>query len=175
MDPPFCVFSPQHEFPMHIIDIPPIDAKRLVPLLQELHALHVTHQPARHPAAPSDTALVEWLNRWLTEPGLHALAAESPQGDLLGYLIYQIEERVGSPLRAAETRAVLHHIAVAKPWQRMGIGKALITESKARVLAQDVTIITTSYATFNTASAALMRAMGLLPVNTTAEWRADAP
>ncbi|NRB17327.1 MAG: GNAT family N-acetyltransferase [Rhodobacteraceae bacterium] len=157
---------------MKIIDIPAADARRLVPLLQELHALHVTHQPARHSPEPQQKELEVWLQQWLASEGLYALGAESPQGALLGYLIYQIEHREALPVRAAETRAMLHHIAVQKPWQRMGVGKALMAKMKAEVTAKNITVIATSYAPFNAASAALMGCMGLQPVLTVAEWRA---
>ena len=157
---------------MKIIDIPASDAARLVPLLQDLHALHVAHQPDRHKADPCDKDLVAWLGKWLAAEGLYALGAESPQETLLGYLIFQIEHREALPIRAAETRAMLHHIAVQEAWRRMGVGKALITEMKAKVRAQGIEIITATYAPFNAASAALMAGMGLAPVLTVAEWRA---
>ena len=156
---------------MKIIDIPASKAARLVPLLQDLHALHVTHQPDRHTANPCANALEEWLSDWLASEGMYALGAESPQGALLGYLIYQIEYRAALPVRAAETRAQLHHIAVQEAWQRMGVGKALMAEMKAQVSAKDISVIATTYAPFNEATAALMTGMGLKPVLTTAEWR----
>ncbi|KAE9627647.1 GNAT family N-acetyltransferase [Parasedimentitalea maritima] len=157
---------------MKIIDIPASDAARLVPLLQGLHELHVTHQPKRHLTNPCANELESWLGEWLAGEGMVALGAESPQGSLLGYLIYQIEHREALPVRDAETRAVLHHIAVQEAWQRMGMGKALMSEMKTRVSAQNVKVISTSYAPFNAASAALMSGMGLEPVLTVAEWRA---
>ncbi|APG47561.1 GNAT family N-acetyltransferase [Phaeobacter porticola] len=159
---------------MDLIDIPPTDAHRLVPLLQKLQALHVTHQPGRYAANPSDAALTNWLGDWLTDESLTARAAVSPTGAIMGYIIYGIEERPALPVRRAETRAMLHHIAVADSWQRMGVGTALIAEMKRAVNAQGINIIATTYAPFNTASAALMARMGLRPVMTTAEWRGES-
>ena len=156
---------------MRIIDIPASEAARLVPLLQDLHALHVTHQPARHTTTPDQQELEGWLHDWLATEGVFALGAESPQGALLGYLIYQIEHREALPVRAAETRATLHHIAVQDVWQRMGVGKALVEKMKAEICAKNVPVIVTTYGTFNEASAALMTSMGLQPVLTVAEWR----
>ncbi|MFV1440987.1 MULTISPECIES: GNAT family N-acetyltransferase [unclassified Phaeobacter] len=156
---------------MRLIDIAPKEAHRIVPLLQELHALHVTHQPDRYPADPDGAALARWLETWLSEPSLTARAAVSPQGRIMGYVIYGIEERPALPVRRAETRAMLHHVAVAKSWQRMGVATALITDMKRSVAAKGVPVIATTYAPFNTASAALMQRMGLLPVMVMAEWR----
>ncbi|MBE1283057.1 MAG: GNAT family N-acetyltransferase [Rhodobacteraceae bacterium] len=157
---------------MQIIDIPAPDAERLVPLLQDLHALHVEHQPGRHRPDPDSGDLARWLEDWLAQDGVHALAAESPQGALLGYVIYVLEDRSALPVRTPEKRAMLHHISVADAWQRMGVGKRLMEAMRTRALKDGATVIATNYAPFNTASAALMQSMGLEPVLTMAEWRA---
>lgn len=157
---------------MNIIEVPASDAGRLLPLLHDLHALHVHHQPRRHVAEPSSDALEVWLKDWLGKDTVTALAAESPQGALLGYALFEIEQRPALPVRAAETRGMLHHIAVAEAWRRMGVGKALVEAMKTRALAQGASVIAASYAPFNTASAALMQGMGMEPVITVAEWRA---
>ncbi|WP_259998189.1 hypothetical protein [Leisingera sp. M523] len=101
---------------MKIIEIPAVEADRLLPLLQDLHALHAAHQPERHTPAPDSTGLAAWLQEWLREETIFALAAESPQGALLGYLIYELQNRPALPIRAAETRAMLHHISVTEAW-----------------------------------------------------------
>ncbi|MGR3758676.1 GNAT family N-acetyltransferase [Roseobacteraceae bacterium NS-SX3] len=157
---------------MKITGIHAGEAHRLVPLLQELHALHVAHQPRRHLADPGTEELTAWLGGWLQQEGICALAAESPQGALMGYLIYGIEDRPALPIRAAETRVMLHHIAVQEAFRRMGVAKALMAEMKARAAARGIGVIAATYAPFNTASAALMAGMGLEPVLTMAEWRA---
>ena len=156
---------------MKITNIPANEAHRLLPLLHDVHALHVEHQPGRHVAEPSDADLTEWLQDWLTQDGIQALGAESPQGALLGYAIWGLEQRPALPVRAAETRAMLHHISIAPAWRRMGVGKLLVSAVKERALDQGATVIATTYAPFNTASGALMQSMGMEPVLTMAEWR----
>ncbi|AHD00327.1 GNAT family N-acetyltransferase [Leisingera methylohalidivorans] len=157
---------------MKVIEIPAAEAGRLLPLLQDLHALHATHQPERHIPQPGSADLTEWLQDWLKEETVFALAAESPQGALLGYLIYELQDRPALPIRAAETRAMLHHISVTEAWRRMGVGKALVEAMRTRALAAGATVIAATYAPFNTASAALLQGMGMDPVLTMAEWRA---
>ncbi|UWQ34119.1 GNAT family N-acetyltransferase [Leisingera sp. M527] len=157
---------------MKIIEIPAVEADRLLPLLQDLHALHAAHQPERHTPAPDSTGLAAWLQEWLREETIFALAAESPQGALLGYLIYELQNRPALPIRMAETRAMLHHISVTEAWRRMGVGKALVEAMRAQALAAGATVVAATYAPFNTASAALMQGMGMDPVLTMAEWRA---
>ena len=158
---------------MRISPLDPHEAPRLVPLLQDLHALHVAHQPARYPADPAPDALTLWLQEWLSQPQTFALVALSPQDAVMGYLIYEVEDRAALPVRAAERRAMVHHIAVAKPFRRIGVGKALMVEMKRRALADGATVIGVTYAPFNTASAGLMQSMGLQPVTTVAEWRLE--
>ncbi|MDC0659782.1 GNAT family N-acetyltransferase [Leisingera sp. SS27] len=157
---------------MEIIEIPAAEADRLLPLLQDLHALHAEHQPERHIPAPGGGDLAAWLQGWLQQDNVHALAAESPQGALLGYLIYELQNRPALPVRAAETRAMLHHISVIEAWRRMGVGKALVEAMRTQALANGATVIAATYAPFNGASAALMQGMEMEPVLTVAEWRA---
>ncbi|MCD9148910.1 GNAT family N-acetyltransferase [Pseudophaeobacter flagellatus] len=157
---------------MEILDLPPSEATRLIPLLQELHALHVEHQPARYPAAPSDAALGQWLQDWLQAEDITALIAESPQGALLGYVLFGIEHRPPLPIRLEETRVMVHHITTAKAFRRMGVGQALLTAVKQRAKALAIDSIATTYAPFNSASAGLFESQGLQPVLTMAEWRA---
>ncbi|WP_264210277.1 GNAT family N-acetyltransferase [Leisingera thetidis] len=157
---------------MKIIEIPASEAGRLLPLLQDLHALHAAHQPERHIPAPGSAELAGWLQDWLKEDSVCALAAESPQGALLGYLIYELQDRPALPVRAAEIRAMLHHISVTEAWRRMGVGKALVEAMRTRALAAGATVVAATYAPFNSASAALMKGMGMEPVLTVAEWRA---
>jgi GNAT superfamily N-acetyltransferase len=156
---------------MKITDIPASEAHRLLPLLHDVHALHVAQQPERYTAHPADADLATWLQDWLSQDNVFALGAESPQGALLGYAIWELEQRPALPVRAAETRAMLHHIAIAEAWRRMGVGKALISTLKERATEQDATVVATTYAPFNTASGALMQSMGMEPVLTMAELR----
>ncbi|WP_417713023.1 GNAT family N-acetyltransferase [Pseudophaeobacter arcticus] len=157
---------------MEILDLPPGEASRLIPLLQDLHALHVEHQPARYPAAPSDAALGQWLHEWLQQEDITALIAESPQGALLGYVLFGIEHRPPLPVRFEETRVMVHHIITAKDFRRMGVGQALLTAVRQRAEAQGIGTIATTYAPFNKASAGLFESQGLRTALTMAEWRA---
>lgn len=126
---------------MKIIDLDADQAARLVPLLQDLHALHVAHQPERHLPEPTNASLEHWLQDWLAQEGITALLAESPQGAPLGYLVYAVEDRPALPIRAAERRIMVHHISVAEPFRRMGVGQALVSEVKRRAQERGIGII----------------------------------
>lgn len=148
---------------MQIEELAPRDAPRLIPLLQDLHSLHATRQPERYPADPDEQQLTSWLETWLGEETVTALAAQSPQGALLGYVIFGLEQRPALPLRKGSRRVMVHHIAVASAFRRMGVGSALLAEVKTRATAMEADSIATSYAPFNTASQALFRGIGLEP------------
>ena len=158
---------------MKIEPIGPERATLLVPLLQDLHALHVEHQPERHTPDPEDADLCAWLQEWLEKPEIYALAAISPQDAVMVYLIYGMEDRPALPVRPAERRATVHHIAVTPALRQIGVGKALMTRMKQDALEKGADVIGVTYAPFNAASAALMRHFGLEPVLTMAEWRKD--
>ncbi|MEX0316785.1 MAG: GNAT family N-acetyltransferase [Ruegeria sp.] len=155
---------------MSIIEIPAAEAHRLIPLLRQVHDLHVLHQPRRFSPFPADSEIAPWLADWLAQPDIHALGYETV-GKLAGYAIYEIERRPASPLRPAETRAMLHHVSVDAEHRRQGIGTALIAAIRDRLDPDDIPVIATTYASFNLASAALMAASGFEPAVIFAEWR----
>ena len=154
---------------MHLRPLPAHEADVLVPLLQELQALHVSHQPDRYPATPCPTALAAWLSDWLAEDSVQALVAESPAGAIMGYVIWELQARGASPLSHGGTKAMVLHVMVAAPFRRLGVGKALLKAVRDQAQAQGAVRIGAAYAPFNTASAALMASMGLAPVSIQAE------
>ena len=146
------------------------ESHRLLPLLHQVHALHVDHQPERYPPLQNNAETLDWLSGWLKGENMHCLVAEEG-GSLSGYAIYEIEHRPAMPLRHAETRGMLHHIAVDHTHRRQGIGRALVQAVRARLNADGITILATTYASFNKASAQLIADAGLAPKMIYAEWR----
>jgi len=155
---------------MTIISVPPTQAARLMPLFHQVHNLHVAQQPERYAPLPPDPETITWLSDWLSSDTAHALGHET-DGVLTGYLIYEIETRPDTPMRRAETRAMLHVISVDAAHRGQGIGSALIQAMRAELAPEAVPTIATTYATFNTASAALMARAGFEPKLIVAEWR----
>lgn len=146
------------------------DVHRILPLLHQVHDLHLVHQPERYAPLPSDRELIAFLHGWLDQPDLFGLSYEV-DGTILGYAIYEIERRIASPFRRAETRAMLHHISVDKGHRRSGIGTMLIAEIRAHLQREGGQVLAASYGIFNTASARLLARAGLQPVMVFAEWR----
>lgn len=156
---------------MTIIDIPTDQAARLLPLLHQVHALHVRHQPARYAELPTDAILLPWLSQWLQGPDVFCIGVTAPDDDLMGYAIYEIELRPAIPLRAAETRAMLHQISVDAQCRKQGVGSRLLTALKTRMPDHGATVLGTTYATFNDASERLMARASLTPALIYAEHR----
>ena len=141
----------------------------ILPLLEQVHAIHAEARPEHYPANPDRDDLVVFLRDWLSDGGATALVAFSSDGSPLGYLIYEIETRAPSLLRHGQRRGMLHQIAVDRAQRRAGIGLALIEEMKARLREQGVARLVATYGSFNDASAGLMRKEGLEPYNIIAE------
>ncbi len=145
------------------------EAACILPLLEQVHAIHVEARPDYFPADPDRDELLAFLRDWLSADETTALVAFGPDGSALGYLLFAIETRAPSLLSHAQRRGMLHHISVDQAWRRSGIGLALIDDMKARLRARGIARLVTIYAAFNSPSAALMRKAGLEPFNVIAE------
>ena len=150
---------------MQISKLLPARASAIVPLLRQLHSFHLAQESELLQPEPTDDELTNFLMQWLRREGVTALIA-GPVTTPHAYLIFEIENRSGSILTKPECRAMLHHICVDARHRREGLGSALITEMKVLAKAQKVDRIGTTYAQFNTASAALMASNGLTPRRT---------
>ncbi len=155
---------------MPVTQLCPSQAGCLLPMLHQVHDLHLEHQPERYALLPADPQMCRHLEEWLSQPNIFSLVYED-EGALLGYAIYEIEQREATPFRRAEVRAMLHQICVDQDHRGRGIGTALIAEVRAHLVRKDGQVLAASYATFNTASARLMANAGLRPVMTFVEWR----
>ncbi len=152
--------------------LPAHDAPRLVPLLRQVHDLHVAHQPANYTPTPPDKDLAGFLREWLAQPDVTALIA-GDRDDPQGYLIWQVQDRPASLLKPAIRFAMLEHICVDVHHRGNGIATALVATMRSQCRAQGLGTIRTSYASFNTASARLMQRAGLEPVTVLAEGPVD--
>lgn len=158
---------------MQLHPLPAAEAATLVPLLQELHALHAAQQPNRYPADPCPDALSVWLADWLAQDGIHALVAQSPTGAIMGYVIWELQARSATPLSRGGAKAMVHHVIVGEPFRRLGVGKALLRAMRDQGRDLGAVRIGASFAPFNTASAGLMTSMGMAPASIYAEGYLD--
>ena len=149
--------------------IPADEAACILPLLQQVQAIHVEAHPDHYRANPDPDEVLAFLRDWLASDDTEALGAFASDGSALGYLIFEIETRKPWVLKHGQRWGMLHQIAVDQAWRRAGIGAALIDEMKARLRARSVSRIRTVYAAFNAPSAALMRKAGIEPLNIIAE------
>ncbi len=153
---------------MQIFETTPPNAKHLVPLLYQVHSLHVAHDPANYAPFKDESDVIHFLEDWLGQKTVTGLVTGSVQKPS-GYLIFERETRPKTLFRPEQTRGVLHHICVDADHRRQGIGAALIANMKARLLAEGIERVQVIYGAFNTASAALMQQAGFSPTHISAE------
>ncbi|WP_171209910.1 MULTISPECIES: hypothetical protein [unclassified Ruegeria] len=85
---------------MPVRQLLPAQAHRLLPLLHQVHDLHLAHQPARYAKLPGDRQMAPHMQTWPSMPDVYALGYLQA-GDLLGYVVYEIEHRPATPFRTA--------------------------------------------------------------------------
>jgi aminoglycoside 3-N-acetyltransferase I len=93
--------------------IRPIDAGEatcILPLLEQVHALHVEARPDHFPADPDRDELLAFQHDWLSGDAITALVAFDADGSALGYLVCETEPRAPSLLSLGERRGMLHHV-----------------------------------------------------------------
>lgn len=106
----------------------------------------------------------------LARDGVYAFGAIL--GDALaGYAVFEIEDKPETVLKHPCTRALLQHICVDAAHRRQGVAKALFEAAKAHMTPMGIRDYGTTYASFNTASAALMASLGFHPTLIYAEHR----
>lgn len=156
---------------MTVRPLPPDQIDQILPLLSQVHDLHVMQRPDYYRPIEDPEAVLTWLQRWVSAGDITTLVC-GPAAALTGYLIYAIERHDASVLKPATHRAVLEHICVDANHRRAGLGRALVATMRQRVRAEGIDHIATTYATFNKASAALMAREGFVPTYIRAEMSA---
>lgn len=147
-----------------IAELAPADARRIVPLFDQVQRMHVAAHPDIFRADTPDGEKEAFLREWLSREAMTALVALSEDGTALGYLIYEIRVREASAVQRASRTGFLHHIAVDEACRGRRIGARLVAAMKDRLRAAGVGTIQSDHYAFNDASAALMRSAGLAPL-----------
>lgn len=147
---------------MQVSTLSPEQAALLLPLLHQVHAVHVAAQPTRYPPIRDNGAVVDFLQDWLRDPAVTTLIA-GPMDAPIGYAVFEIQQRPAHPLRYARDLGMLHHICVDTHHRRQGVARALFASMRAHLAEHGITQVATTYGAFNTASAALMASEGLTP------------
>lgn len=152
-----------------IRQLDPSEAALVLPLLEQVQAIHAAAHPDLFKADVDRGELLALLRSMLEQEGMTGLVAQSPNGSVVGYALFGIEVRDPSPIMHGLRLGVLHHVSVDRDWRRLGIASALIDEAKARLRAMGVPRWRTVFGDFNEPSAGLMRKSGLRPLNIVAE------
>jgi len=147
-----------------IIDLTPADAKRVIPLFDQVQQLHVAMHPELFRADAPEDEKEAFLRDFLSDDDTHALVALSEDGEALGYLIYEIRDRPANAVQRANRIGFLHHIAVDAAHRGQRLGSRLIEGMKDHLRRAGIVTIQSDYFAFNEASAALMRSAGMVPL-----------
>lgn len=153
---------------MKISELHPESAHELWDLFCVVHDLHVEQQPERY-IRPDKAETLEWLRSEIEDPARVALVAREASGRPLGYILCKKRRGAENPVSPPKNHGVIEHISVLPECHRMGVGRALIDTLKEHLTTEGYTHMSVTYATFNEASAGLMRAAGLMPKITYAE------
>lgn len=153
---------------MKISELSAESAHELWDLFSVVHNLHVEKQPERY-IRPDKAEALNWLRREIEDPARVALVAREESGRPVGYILCKKRRGAENPVSPPKNHGVIEHISVLPECHRQGIGHALIDALKRHLSAEGYTHMSVTYATFNDASAALMRSVGLLPKITYAE------
>lgn len=150
------------------------EAALLVPLNRVVQDVHVHHRPDLFAPTRDEEGVMAFFHDWLDQPHMLCLVAfTGPKGaqrsTAVGYGVFELQERAATVLMQAETRGVLHHIAVLPSARRRGVARGLINEGCARLKSLGAQRITTSYHCFNTGSRDLMHRAGFRPAVVSAE------
>ncbi len=143
-------------------------AELLLPLLDQVQALHVAAMPSIFHADATPEEKAAFLRHWLDAENIFARVARLSDGALIGYAIYELQHRQQSVLTRSNVSGFLHHIAIDAAYRGKGVGGQLLAQVQEDLRAQGAKDIYTEYFCFNAASAALMRSTGLEPLRVTA-------
>ena len=141
----------------------PLDAAALLPLLREVQSLHVAAHPETFRSDLDADGLTTSLRGWLERDGIAAIVARDGSNAVVGYAIWEVQERGAEMLTKARRRGFIHHLAVKEACRGRGVGTRLVAEVKARLRAAGIHKLGAEHLAANRASAALMHKTGLLP------------
>ncbi len=147
---------------MKITRLPAENAHELWKLFCVVHDLHVKEQPDRY-IRPDKAEALAWLRDEIADPARIALVARGEDGRPLGYILCKKRRGAANPVSPPKNHGVIEHISVLPECHRMGVGRALIDALKEHLTAEGYTHMSVTYASFNDASAGLMRSVGLMP------------
>jgi diamine N-acetyltransferase len=106
------------------------DLDDLVRLNLAVHELHVGAEPGYF-RRPDHTEVVGWFRDVLDGGDYHVLVAET-DGDVVGYLLYEVIDRPDGTFRRASRTVYVHQLAVEPAARSRGIGRGLLDAARRR-------------------------------------------
>lgn len=144
---------------MNIHSLPDAQLDRILPLLEQVQALHCAQQPHRYRAFAHRSEVFNWLVKWVRDQQVKVLIS-GPMTAPTGYLAYVVISQPASVIRPSQHYALLEHICVDKAHRGNGHARALIAAMRAALRADGVSHVRARHAAWNTASATLLKSEG---------------
>lgn len=150
-------------------DATPDDLPTLVDLVMEVQQLHVDGRPDLF-REPDRMDLADFMSARLAD---HCVLVAIIDGDVVGYLLAEHEERDANPFRQAHSTWHVHHIAVNADTRRAGAGRTLIQALTDRARSIGSSSVQLSSWAFNSHAHEFFEAQGFAPMSITFEHRLD--
>jgi ribosomal protein S18 acetylase RimI-like enzyme len=125
------------------------DIPALVALNESVQELHANALPERFRRNPPAEIVERAFRTMLEAPSAYWLVAEAEEGQPMAFLSAEFREREESWCAVAQRVGYLGGIAVASPFRRQGVARALVEELQREAAARGVTQIELDVWSFN--------------------------
>lgn len=113
-----------------ISTLPAAQSATLLPLLKQVHALHVAAHPDIYAPITDETAITTWFAAHCDAKGTKILTAQDG-AQIIGFAILKLSPRhTHTPLHHPQRTGVVDMICVHPDYQRRGVAGTLMTHAK---------------------------------------------
>jgi len=151
---------------MEIVIVPAIEAdgEAISALNREVQGVHATALPRLFKLPGPESFPPSALRELLAKPENIVLLARLGS-EPVGYAYAEIVRRPETSLRYAQAMIYLHHVSVAAPCRRRGVGRALVAAVRQLGTQQGISTLALDAWSFNKPALGFFRRCGLTPYN----------
>ena len=128
-----------------------------------VHTVHVAWAPETFEADPAPDALIDFLTGRLSDPNSH-FAIARVDGDDIGYIWFERQERPGTVFTKPFLRLYVHHIAVDPSRRSLGVGTALMAYLETEAVSAGISTLALGAWSVNEDAIGFFKARGYAPM-----------